>query len=247
MRIRGIHLLLAGTGLGLLGLAAYTGLHSDELRRAWILRFDMHERVPGILVNDSLHGEDARAFAELVVAGRLRAAEWFGSLQNKATVVVVHDNDLRLNLGMPQPFTWNPVEQGNRMVYVGPRGLSVDVIAHAIAHAEIKARAGLALWPSLPAWFDEGVATQVDRRAFLDEPIPVDAAALAQEQLEKLSDHHAFTGEDGEQNLAVAKRELTRWLRRSGGAASVDQLIAAVRGGEAFTAAYARLEAGAGQ
>lgn len=233
-------------GLVLLGFAAYAGLHSDELRRAWILNFDMHERVPGILVSDALHGEDARAYAELVVAGRLRAEEWFGPLQNQATIVVVHDNDLRLNLGMPQPFTWNPLEQGNQRAYVGPRGLSVDVIAHLVAHAEIKARAGLDRWPDLPAWFDEGLATQVDRRAFLDEAVPADAAPLPPDTLASLSHHQAFTGEEGEKNLAIAKKELTRWLRRSGGPAAADQVFAAVRAGESFDAVYSRLE-GAGK
>lgn len=240
------HVLLGLAGLTLLGAAAGAGLHAGELRRAWILRFQMHEAAPGVMVNDSVPAERVREFVDLAAAGRARAAAWFGPLQSAAMLVVVHDNALRLDLGVPRPFAWNPEEEGNRRVYVGPQGLSVDVMAHGIAHAEIKERTGLARWGALPAWFDEGLASQVDERPFLSDPLPAGAAPAPAEQLRALRSHAAFTGEQGEDNLVTGKREVTRWLRRTGGAPAADRLLAAVRAGEEFDLVYARLEAGAG-
>ncbi len=245
--MRKSHLILAVSGLVLLALVAWAGMNSGSLRRSWILRFDMHEAAPGVLVSDALTPEQERSFVELAAAGRARAEEWFGPLQNQAQVVVVHDNDLRLDLGMPPPFAWNPLEHGNRRVFIGPKGLNVDIMAHGIAHAEIKHRAGLEQWPKLPAWFDEGLATQVDWRPFLNEPLAADAPPLPPAQLQALRSWDAYTGEHAESNLVLGKQAVTRWLARSGGRAGADQLLAAVRAGADFDATLARLETAAGQ
>ena len=48
---------------------------------------------------------------------------------------------------------------------IGPKGQNVDVIAHEIAHAEIRTRVGLLARDfRLPTWFDEGLAMQLDHR-----------------------------------------------------------------------------------
>jgi len=240
--LRRSHLILAILGVILLLFALLFALNAAEIRREWFLRFGMHEAAPGVRVRDGLPAERERAFADLAVAGRARAEAWFGPLRNRATLVFVHDQALKRSVGILQPFAWNPYQEGNRRVYIGPKGLSVDLVAHGIAHAEIKQRLGLDLWPGLPAWFDEGVATQCDQRPFLQPdalgaPDVADAAALA-----SLVAHEAFTGDQGESNLAIAKREVSRWLRAAGGRPAVDALLEALRGGESFDSAYARLE-----
>jgi len=245
--LRKRHLTLALAGLALLVLAAWAAVNSGSLRRSWILRFNMHEAAPGVLVSDALTPEQERSFVEMAAAGRARAEEWFGPLQNRAQVVVVHDNDLRLDLGMPPPFAWNPLDQGNCRVYIGPKGLNVDVMAHGIAHAEIKHRTGLDQWHRVPAWFDEGLATQVDLRPFLNDPQAAAAPPLPPAQIQALRSWDAYTGEHAESNLVLGKQEVTRWLARSGGRAAADQLLAAVRAGEDFDAALARLESAGGQ
>lgn len=237
------HLALTLAGVALLGLAAYASWHSGAMRRAWILRFQMHEAAPGVMVKDSISWEQERSFVQLAADGRMQAEAWFGPLQNRASLVMVHDNDFRLDLSMASPFAWNPLEQGNRRAFIGPRGLNVDVVAHAIAHAEIKARAGLEHWPRLPAWFDEGLATQVDGRPFLRDLPAADAAPPSAEALLELSHTEAFSGDHGETNLIISKRVVTDWLQRSGGRAAADTLLAAVREGEDFNAVFTRLEA----
>jgi hypothetical protein len=202
----------------------------------------MHEVAPGVLVRDGLPAARERVFADLAVAGHARAEAWFGPLRNRATLVFVHDEALKRSIGVLQPFAWNPYQEENRRVYIGPKGLSVDLVAHGIAHAEIKERLGLDLWPELPAWFDEGLATQCDERPFLQPDAlgaldATDAAAMA-----SLVAHEAFTGDQGEKHLAIAKREVTRWLRAAGGRPAADALLDALRGGESFASAYARLE-----
>jgi hypothetical protein len=236
-------LALGAAGLLLLAFAGWFMLNAGELRRAWFLRHDMREAAPGVLVAEGLSDERASEFAALAAAARARAEDWFGPLRNTAVVVFVHDARLKGELGMEQPFAWNPIEEGNARVYIGPKGLSVDLVAHGIAHAEIKERAGLDLWPRLPAWFDEGLATQLDLRPFLQP----EALGRAEEQgaaaLQPLASHDAFRGGEGEAALVRSKREVTRWLAAVGGRPAMDELFAALRAGEDFSAAYPRLEA----
>lgn len=234
--------------LGALGLLLLIGAlvfiaNHAALRRAAYLRWRMHEAAPGVFVKDGLPAEREREFLDLVTAGRARATAWFGPLRNGADVVFAHDLATKGDLGLEQPFAWNPAAEGNARLYVGPRGLSVDLVAHGIAHAEIKERVGLDLWSAVPAWFDEGIATQVDWRPYLQpEALPAPEAP-GSAALRALADHEQFRGMEGEENLARAKAEVTRWLAAAGGPPAFDALAAALRAGESFDAAYARLAA----
>ena len=68
------------------------------------------------------------------------------------------------------PFTFNPYGSTHFLpwktcVVFGPKGQSVDVVAHELMHAELVERVGY--WQRLmhiPTWFDEGLAMQVDDR-----------------------------------------------------------------------------------
>ncbi len=62
-------------------------------------------------------------------------------------------------------------------VFLGPKGLNTDVIAHELAHAEVRYRTDLFVeLTELPAWFIEGTGIMVDYRTpFLPENIKVDS------------------------------------------------------------------------
>lgn len=236
------NVLLGGLGLLLLAGVVVFMLQHEHLRRAAYLRMRMHEAAPGVFVKDGLPAAQEREFLDLAAAGRARAAAWFGPLRNRTVIVFAHDLATKGELGIEQPFAWNPIEEGNARLYIGPRGLSVDLLAHGIAHAEIKERVGLAAWPALPAWFDEGIATQVDWRPYLQPAALPATEGRGAEALRALADHAPFRGATGEENLAVAKAEVVRWLAAAGGVAAFDALATALRAGEPFEAVYARLE-----
>lgn len=66
-------------------------------------------------------------------------------------------------------------------VFIGPKGLNTDVIAHELVHAEVRFRTNLwAELTQLPAWFIEGTGIQVDyREPFLQENIAVSSDDIA--------------------------------------------------------------------
>ncbi|RUO69604.1 hypothetical protein [Idiomarina ramblicola] len=66
-------------------------------------------------------------------------------------------------------------------IFLGPKGLNTDVIAHEFVHAEVRYRTGpLVELTQLPAWFIEGTGIKVDyRRPFLLENIEITEEELA--------------------------------------------------------------------
>ncbi|MBQ4833618.1 hypothetical protein J8L70_10235 [Pseudoalteromonas sp. MMG010] len=60
-------------------------------------------------------------------------------------------------------------------IFLGPKGLNIDVIAHELVHAEVRHRTNLYVeLTQLPAWFVEGTGIKADyRKPFLLENIDV--------------------------------------------------------------------------
>ena len=77
-------------------------------------------------------------------------------------------------------FGFNPTGMQNsglfrECIFLGPKGLSTDVIAHELVHAEVRHRTNLFVeLTQLPAWFIEGTGIKADyRKPFLSENINV--------------------------------------------------------------------------
>lgn len=119
-------------------------------------------------------------------------------------------------------------------VLIGPKGQTIDVVAHELMHAEIADRIGVwARYTALPAWFDEGLAMQVDFRPDYDMP---GGAHVATKSVRALRSPREFFVPDDRQltsNYAFAKAETALWARRVG-YASVYAELERIRRGEAF-------------
>ncbi|WP_235577032.1 hypothetical protein [Pseudoalteromonas sp. R3] len=67
-------------------------------------------------------------------------------------------------------------------IFLGPKGLNTDVVAHELVHSEVRHRTSLMVeLTQLPAWFIEGTGIWVDYRApFLLENIEVTSEDITQ-------------------------------------------------------------------
>jgi hypothetical protein len=173
------------------------------------------------------HSEEAG----LMDSARSRIANTFG--QPRATPKVIFwDADsilarLKLNAYGSTQFI------GTRAcVIIGPKGRSVDVLAHEMLHAEIFDRIGF--WKRMsdfPVWFDEGVAMQVDYRSDYDFPSTDDSMFIR--QLDKPSEFFVSNSEVLTRNYAGAKAEVGKWLDRNG-ATKLYHVLEQLRSGHAF-------------
>ena len=117
-------------------------------------------------------------------------------------------------------------------VFIGPKGRSVDVVAHELVHAEVFERVGpWARATQLPVWFDEGLAMQVDYREAYDLSENFDTSFVR--TLASPADFYT-AGEDAlTMNYGSAKVEVARWVAGVG-ARSVFAQLARLRNGEPF-------------
>jgi hypothetical protein len=195
-------------------------------------------RLPDGSLTDSPLLEDQQRFVELARAARARIASTFGPVESTPVLVFFTHPDgigpFRLNA-----YGSTPTIGGRACVMVGPDGQNIDVVAHELMHAEIHHRVGyLKRWLQLPAWFDEGVAMQVDYRSryALSEQ---DAAGA--DAVQKLNTFSAFRSGDSKTvvtNYARAKYKVASWLRRVG-IKSLYQRLERMKSGQSFAEAMA--------
>jgi len=117
---------------------------------------------------------------------------------------------------------------------IGPNGQNVDVVAHELIHVEIHHRVGwLQRWLQVPAWFDEGVAMQVDYRSRYELPAEAIPNAAGVRELNTFSEF--FSGDEKKvvSNYARAKYVVASWLTRIG-EKSLYQRLERMKRGESF-------------
>jgi len=128
---------------------------------------------------------------------------------------------------------------GNYIV-ISHDGLSINIIAHEMSHAELKQRIGFYNETcKIPTWFDEGMAMQNDYRSCYSE----DSFRVASNNYKKMADcNKLLTGKEfwsgSTQQVALnymtAKHEVKRWYTKP----KADSLISALNSGRSFKEAY---------
>jgi len=91
-----------------------------------------------------------------------------GAFDHNPTLIICHSNACHARLGSGGA---RAVTYGTQFIYVSPRGMLPEILAHEFFHVELHARIGLRgmLTGAVPAWFDEGMAVLVSQdQRYLD-------------------------------------------------------------------------------
>jgi hypothetical protein len=121
-------------------------------------------------------------------------------------------------------------------VLVAPGGAAA--LGNALAHVELEARLGtLRTWWTVPHWFAEGLAANVSDDPALRGGVAAGGDAPA---LEDLATESGWNDADPVLAYAVARAEVERWYARAQ-RRGLEELLDAVRSGEAFDRAYREL------
>ncbi|MDM7951403.1 hypothetical protein [Hydrogenophaga sp.] len=177
--------------------------------------------------------------SQLVDEARRRIEATFGKPAARPTIVFLGSTS---RIG---PFSLNAYGStqfvGHRTcVMIGPKGRSVDIVAHELMHAELHHRVGsLKYFLKVPTWFDEGVAMQVDFRSRY--ALREDKAAEADRVRELTTSSKFFVSDDKAltQNYSFAKYEVSKWLSVVGSDTLYSRL-ARLKSGETFSEILAR-------
>ena len=172
----------------------------------------LHPLADGTLVEAGTSEQDQHKLQDLIVAAKSRIENTFGAPRAKPTLIFFRD---------PRTFWWlkvNPYGSTNFVgsracVIVGARGLSTDVLAHELMHAELADRVGYwRRFTEIPVWFDEGIAMQVDRRPRFALPPGAQVDTSYVRQLQSARSFFQANEQQLVRNYASAGAEVAHWL-----------------------------------
>ena len=142
---------------------------------------NFNELAKDVYVDDSLNVQQRRDLLASINAAVARVTAVYGAPEAPVRIIAFTDPDYGhwgFNLtGMQMSGL------SRECVFIGPRGINVDVIAHELVHAEVRYRTDL--WTELtqlPAWFIEGTGIRVDQRP----PFIVDNINIAPDYVESI-------------------------------------------------------------
>ncbi|TMP27750.1 hypothetical protein CWB99_13745 [Pseudoalteromonas rubra] len=132
-----------------------------------------YEVSPNLYVDKSIDNLQQGKLANAIEAAVKRVSDVYGAPTSNPRIIATAEAKYA-------KFGFNPTGMQTsgffrECIFLGPKGLNTDVVAHELVHAEVRHRTNLLVeLTQLPAWFIEGTGIQVDYRApFLLENIDV--------------------------------------------------------------------------
>lgn len=125
-------------------------------------------------------------------------------------------------------------------IVINQSGINLDIISHEISHAELYERIGFFNKTfKIPTWFDEGLAMQVDYRAYYSEQNlmqkTIDLNKFAKvKELYSGNEFQSGTIEQVMLNYSMARYEVSKWYSKE----RLDKFIEDIKERESFEKAY---------
>ncbi len=122
--------------------------------------------------------------APMIAEARARVSAYYGAFDHQPVLIICQTDACHARIGSGGA---RAVTYGTRFIYVSPRGVLPEILAHEFSHVELHARVGLwgMLRGAIPAWFDEGMAVLVsqDQRYLNPENKAVDCEGVRADSL----------------------------------------------------------------
>ena len=189
-----------------------------------------------VYVSPDTSSENRQKLLSLLAQAKARVATTYG--QFSATPVIISGQSMSsLGIFASNEYASTKFLPGRSYIVLGPKGHSVDIIAHELVHSEIFEFLGYwARTLKLPVWFDEGAAMQVDYRT------QYDTFSIKDTELTMGSLRYSwqfFKGDDDQltRHYASAKNEVRRWIDKVSHKA-VFVLLSRIKRGESFDDVY---------
>lgn len=168
---------------------------------------------------------------------------WEGTKSNP--VIIICDNPKTLKkLGGDHDTATVVFLKAYSYISLSSEYLNVDVLAHEMTHAELHSRLYEGKLPQslVPAWFDEGVATQNDYRTKYNDEAWQEATqnGLTITDFSSIDTYPKFNkGESADRvyRYIISRHEVKEWIERNG-VDGLIELISSVNKGENFDELY---------
>jgi hypothetical protein len=216
----------------------------------------MEEVAPKVFVNKEMPLTQREWVSRSVTEARKKIAEFFGDVISGPQILACSTEECFAGLGGGKQ---RGLHLGGSKILFAPRGLTIPILTHEWSHAELSSRMdarldGIFGIPSLPTWFNEGLAVVVSGEPSHSEKVweLIIATKMTTPKLEdlvslkewntaanKLSDADPATSIAGKMAVvyATAGHEVRTWHQRVGKDGLL-KLIEKVKSGEDFERSF---------
>lgn len=173
-----------------------------------------------------------------------RVSDFWGNTKSNPVVIICDNEKTLQKLGGDHDTATMIFFNAYSYISVSEEYLNVDVLAHELTHAELHSRlyAGKLAWNLVPAWFDEGVATQNDYRTKYGDEAWNEVTHNGTDRIDfstidSYSEFNQGQSSDRVYRYIVSRHEVKEWINRNGIDALTD-LISSVNKGQDFQERY---------
>ena len=198
-----------------------------------------------VYINKS-NAREHQEILDLIERAEERVRAFFGDLRfsDETIFVICDDERLTRKLGEDHATVTISFPFEKHYICISDEYLDLDILAHEITHAELRARLTARAQGKIPAWFDEGLAVQNDDRERYSEAQWIAQTGngeriVALEEMDTPAEFYAGTAEDRRFRYLNAKHELGLWMA-SHGRQGLLELIENLNDGADFHTAYGR-------
>jgi hypothetical protein len=223
-------------GLLLVCAAAILVTSREAVASALIGFSDFREIAPGVYLEPDGPAGDKEDLLELYEKAKSRISSTYGEYTAQPIIIMGHSEKM---LRYGNGFGSSHFLPGKSYVVIGQKGGNIDVIAHELVHAELVHRIGY--WKRMtqvPAWFEEGIAMQVDYRKPYDFENFIGKIPANREKLWWQVQFNSGGGDAVTFNYASSK-EMVRVWRLGHSQGRFYELLEEISEGERFEKAFA--------
>jgi len=190
-------------------------------------------------------------FLKTVIEARKKITNFYGGIISEPQILACSTEECFVGIGGRQQ---RGLHLGKSKILISRRGLTIPILTHELSHAELSTRMearmdGVFGIPSIPTWFDEGLAVAVSDEPAHSEIVWEQIAAEKMstpklEDLVSLKQWNRAVGKFGDGVpgklyvvYATAGHEVRKW-HQSVGRDGLLKLIEKVKVGEAFESSF---------
>jgi hypothetical protein len=209
--------------------------------RAVLVRVSDIKRVENRLYVDPHLAEDKLKSLEAdILEAKSRVLELYGGCLADPAIIAGDNVKMLSKFGMTKGGTGvSHITMIGSYIVLGPNGMNVDVIAHEMCHCELAKRVGMLNREKIPAWFDEGLAMQLDDREKYGEEewVKLTGYGKSVPDIKLVNTSERFYNSQAASHYIIAKHELKQWLAAVG-TNGLSELVLKIKKGREFGEAY---------
>ena len=196
-----------------------------------------------VYINNT-NARDHQEILDLIKQAEERDRSFWGDLRylDETFFIICDDENLIRKIGEDHATVTISFPSEKHYICISDEYLELDILAHEITHAELRARLTARAQGKVPTWFDEGLALQNDYRERYSEEQWISQTGngknvIAPEDMDTPAEFYAGEAEDRRFRYLNAKHELDRWMAAHGQQGLLE-LIEKLNNGEDFDMAY---------